>query len=125
MSAGPPRRVLVADDHRLIVRLLKQTFEEAGYLVTVEMEADRIADAVARERPELAVIDAQMPPRERFHALKAVRSQGAGGRPVIIVLSGHDEPAIRQRALDLGADAFLLKPWDPDELVQLAAELIG
>ena len=43
----------------------------------------------------------------------------------MIVLSGHDEPAIQKLAVELGADAFLLKPWEEDELLELAAKLIG
>ena len=74
MSPEPAGRVLVADDHRLIATLLQRTFEDAGYDVTVVMDADKVADAVERDRPALAVIDAQMKPHERFHALRGVRA---------------------------------------------------
>src|SRR5512135_2340877 len=66
VTALPPRRVLVADDHRLIASLLERTFEDAGYAVTVVMDAGEVAAAVLRERPQLAIVDAQMKPYERF-----------------------------------------------------------
>jgi DNA-binding response OmpR family regulator len=123
VSGVPPTRVLVADDHRLIATLLQRTFENAGYDVTVVMDAGEVAAAVERDRPSLAVIDAQMKPYERFHALRAVRALELDAPPAVIALSGHDESAVRTVAVELGADAFMLKPWEEDELLELAAKL--
>ena len=125
MSGTARGRVLIADDHRLIVKLLQRSFEDAGYDVAVEMAGDRVGAAAARERPQLVVLDAHMKPCERFHALHELAGIDLDERPAIIVLSGNDEPAVRQRALELGADAFVLKPWEEDELLELAARLIG
>ncbi len=125
MSGSDRGRVLVADDHRLIASLLERTFVDAGYAVTVVMDADEVAPTAACERPQLAIVDAQMTPYERFHALRALREVDFDTPPAVIVLSGHDEPAVRQLALDLGADAFLLKPWEEDELIALAERLIA
>jgi DNA-binding response OmpR family regulator len=116
-------RVLVADDHRLIASLLERTFDYAGYAVTVVMDAGQVAEAAVRDRPQLAVLDAQMKPYERFYALRSLRELELDPVPAVIVLSGHDEPAVRQVALELGADAFLIKPWEEDELIALAQSL--
>jgi CheY-like chemotaxis protein len=116
--------VLVADDHRLIVKLLQRSFEDAGHEVAVEQAGDRVAELAVRERPDLVVVDAHMKPVERFHALRSLTESFGSDRPAIIVLSGNDEPGVRQRALELGADAFVLKPWDEDELLELAERLI-
>jgi two-component system, sensor histidine kinase len=125
VSGAARGSVLVADDHRLIARLLRRSFEEAGHEVTVEMAGDRVAAAAARERPDLVVVDAHMKPVERFHALRSIVEELGADRPAIIVLSGNDEPAVRERALELGADAFVLKPWEEDELLELAQRLIS
>ena len=123
MSGLPGARVLVADDYPLIATLLRTTFEEEGCEVVVETSADRVAEVVARERPDLAIVDAHMQPRERFHALQALNDLAGESRPAIIVISGDDEPAMRRRAIELGADAYLVKPWDHDELLALAERL--
>ena len=123
MTESGRGRVLVADDHRLIASLLERTFDDAGYVVTVVMDAGQVAEAAVRDRPQLAVLDAQMKPYERFHALRSLRELELEPAPAVIVLSGHDEPAVRQVALELGADAFLLKPWEEDELMALAQSL--
>ncbi len=118
-------RVLVADDHPLIVRLLRDTLTEAGHEVVVESAADRVADVAAREHPDLALVDVNMKPCERFHALRALRELPDGQPRAIIVLSGDDSPGIRERAFELGADEVVVKPWDPDELLELAERLLG
>jgi CheY-like chemotaxis protein len=125
VSGAECGRVLVADDHRLIVKLLQRSFEDAGHEVTVEMAGDRVAETAARERPDLVVVDAHMKPVERFTALRSIVAEFGADRPAIIVLSGNDEPAVRDRALELGADAFVLKPWEEDELLELAERLIA
>ncbi len=125
MSDAPPGRVLIADDHRLIASLLERTFTDAGYEVTVVMDAGEVAAAAARERPHLAVLDAQMKPYERFHALRALAALELDPAPAVIVLSGHDEVAVQQLAISLGADAFVLKPWEEDELLATASRLIA
>ncbi|MGH2833360.1 MAG: response regulator [Solirubrobacteraceae bacterium] len=120
-----PPRVLVADDHHMILDLLVSHLESAGYEVLTENSPERVLETVIRERPQLAVLDAQMPPRERFFALREVATLKPPERPAVIVLSGHDDPAICQLALSLGADGFLVKPWDREELCSMSEQLMG
>jgi len=125
VSGAPRPRVLVADDHRLIASLLTRALEEAGYEVLVEMSGDRVAHAAIAGRPDIAIVDANMKPFERFRALVELSELDADERPAIVALSGDDEPVVRDRALQLGADAFLLKPWEPDELIELVERLMA
>lgn len=123
MSSRP--RVLVADDHYMILDLLASQLESAGYEVLKESSPERVLEAVIRERPQLALLDAQMPPRERFFALRELAALQPPERPPVIILSGHDDQSIRELALSLGADGFLAKPWDREELCSLSAQLMG
>lgn len=123
-ESGSRGRVLVADDHPLIVKLLHLSFEDAGYEVAVETDGTRVAEVAVRARVELAVVDANMRPGDRFEALYALCALAPEEQPAIIVVSGDDEPVVQQRALEIGAKAFLVKPWEPDELLALAERLI-
>lgn len=123
MSSRP--RVLVADDHHMILDLLVIHLENAGYEVLAENSPERVLERVISERPQLAVLDAQMPPRERFFTLRELGTLPPSERPAVIVLSGHDDPAIHRLALSLGADGFLVKPWDREELCSLSEQLLG
>jgi DNA-binding response OmpR family regulator len=109
-------RVLVADDHEMIATLLVRQLEADGYEVLAETNPDRVRGAIVRWRPHLALLDVQMNPRERFFTLRELATLPTLQRPAVIVISGHDEPAIRTLAFQLGADHFLLKPWDCDKL---------
>jgi DNA-binding response OmpR family regulator len=111
-AAGPC--VLVADDHDLLTIFLERLFADEGYRVVVEPDAERVAAAVARERPALAIVDADMPPQPLFHALETIAALDDATRPAVIVLSGRDEAAVRARGFELGAAAVLRKPCDPD-----------
>jgi CheY-like chemotaxis protein len=123
-AAAAASCVLVADDHGLLGVFLQRLFGDEGYRVVVEPSADLVAAAVRRERPALAIVDADMPPHPRFHALEAIAALDDGARPPVIVLSGRDEQSVHDRALELGAAAVLLKPCDPDELLALALRLV-
>lgn len=120
-----PVRVLIADDHRMIVDLLMRHFRQEGCEVIGETDPDQVRALTIATRPDLAVVDAQMPPRERFYVLRELMRITAAERPAVMVLSGHDEPAIRNLALDLGAAGFLTKPWDPEDLRELTNTLIS
>jgi DNA-binding response OmpR family regulator len=125
VSHRQPSRVLVADGHPLIGRLLKRSLQDAGYQVAIETTAERVAATAIRERAQLAIVDADIEPSERFDVLRALRELRHERAIAIIVLCADHAPAVRQRALELGADAFLTKPWDPDKLLELADRLIG
>jgi len=117
-------RVLVADDHEMIATLLVRELAAEGYEVLAETDPDRVRSAVVRWRPRLALLDVQMSPRERFFTLRELSTLPDGERPAVIAISGHAEPAIRTLAFQLGADHFLLKPWDCDELRRVADALL-
>lgn len=122
-ESSPRGRVLVVDDHDQIRGLLVRHFEDNRYEALAESDASRVRDAVLRWRPQLAVVDVQMPPHERFFALRELAALMPGVRPRVIAMSGSDEAAIRDVSIQLGADAFMLKPWDIDELTQMVEEL--
>jgi DNA-binding response OmpR family regulator len=125
VSHRQPSRVLIADGHPLIGRLLKRSLQDAGYQVAIETTAERVATTATRERARLAIVDADIEPSKRFDVLRALRELRHERAIAIIVLCADHAPAVRQRALELGADAFLTKPWDPDKLLELADRLIG
>lgn len=83
-----------------------QPAESAGYEALRESSPERVLETVIRERPQLVLLDAQMPPRERFFALRELAAPQPPERPPVIVLSGHDDQSIRELALSLGADGF-------------------
>jgi DNA-binding response OmpR family regulator len=107
-------RVLVADDEPRIIKFLNLKLKASGYDV---LTANNGLDAVAQVRsqePDLLVLDLVMPGLDGFEALKQIRTFS----PVpVIILSAKEANVDKIKGLALGADDYLAKPFNPDELV--------
>ena len=121
MTEKPPGCVLLADRHHGLTEgvrgLLKTTF---GTVVMVADEAS-LLDAAGRLRPEVAVVDLSLARDSGLGWLSAIRQRCPGLK--VIVLSVHDEQAVRRAAMEAGADAFVLKREIVTELLN-AVELV-
>ena len=125
-AEGDAPLVLVCDDTEPIRRLLRINLELAGFLV--EEAADgheamaRLIDPLA-QRPTVIVLDSQMSPYDGWWAIAAIRSHPRLDPVPVVLLTAavitHDEPG----ASDAGFDAFVAKPFDPDELVGAVSRL--
>lgn len=109
---GP--RVLVVDDELHIRRLLRRTLERGGYLVEEAVDASGALKAAARARPEAVLLDLGLPDRD---GLELVTLLKGGGDLVILVVSAREDTEEKVAALDLGADDYVTKPFDADELL--------
>jgi DNA-binding response OmpR family regulator len=114
-TSGP--RVLVADDDAITRMLVKVLLEREHFEV---LEATNGAEAVTiatRERPDLLLIDLNMPEMDGFEAIARLRKDFTLTTLPIIVITAEDGPGIEQRVLGLGADDYILKPFEPDSLL--------
>ena len=110
---------VLVDDHQLFSRgleLLLNTDPNSGVRVLGRTEdASRAVELVRRHQPRVAIIDLMMPPPGGLAAVEAVKRHYPDVR--ILALSGNDDVSIAVQALRTGADGFLLKSSEPDELV--------
>ncbi|KJS45772.1 MAG: Fis family transcriptional regulator [Roseovarius sp. BRH_c41] len=105
--------VLIVDDEMPIRRLLRVALERSGY-ATVEAECAKAALAALRTPlPQLVLLDLGLPDRDGLELIGAFREQGVP----IIVLTARDASAEKVAALDLGADDYVTKPFDSEELL--------
>ena len=112
-AAQPTRgRVLLVDDEPAFQRLGGGFLRNLGHEVVTAGDAEEALDAMARERPDLVLLDLAMPPSmDPEQGLQLIPR--FGGIPVV-VLTGHAEHGLALRAAELGAWDFLAKPIDPD-----------
>ncbi|UWX98565.1 response regulator [Arthrobacter zhaoxinii] len=107
-------KILVADDDVQILRALRITLSAYGYeVVTAESGSAAIRKAVDTH-PDLLVLDLGMPGLSGMDVIEAVRGWSA---VPILVVSGRIDPADKVRALDLGADDYVTKPFSTEELL--------
>jgi two-component system KDP operon response regulator KdpE len=106
--------ILVIDDEQPIRRLLRNTLERAGYRVVEAMNAGDAMQVFRAERPSAVLLDLGLPDRDGLELVPLLRK---GGEAVILVISAREETDQKVAALDLGADDYVTKPFDTEELL--------
>ena len=113
-SKSVPPRVLVIDDEIQMRRLLRLVLEGAGYAVTDAADGASGLREAAQARPDVILLDLGLPDADGLAVLGQLRSWSA--TPVLI-LSVREDPGDKVMALDLGADDYVTKPFDSNELL--------
>ena len=123
-DAGPPV-VLVADDDHSIRALVRATL--VSKLIECHMAEDgATALRMAREiRPSVLVLDVNMPQMDGFEVLSAIRNEAATASIRVLMLTGCEQENDVVRAFGLGADDYLVKPFNPMELAVRVKRLLG
>jgi DNA-binding NarL/FixJ family response regulator len=117
-------RVLIADDHAIVRKGLRQIAEESGQISVGEAcNGQEALDKLRQERWEALVLDINMPGRHGLDVLQSVRDLQPG-LPVLI-LSMHSEDQYAMRVLKAGASGYMNKDAAPDELVQAIQKVVA
>lgn len=103
-------RILVVDDEADIRDLLYDFLTGQGYAVRIATSGEEALVKIRQETPETILLDVRMPDMSGLDVLRAIR---AAGNPVyVIMVTALNDEATHQQALQLGADAFVTKPFD-------------
>jgi signal transduction histidine kinase len=117
------RRVLVVDDDKDIRELLEDRLRAKGYLVETEIDGLRALKAVASKRFSGVILDIGIPSLDGMEVLKQIRQSDERLPIIMVTASGAKDSAIQ--AISSGAHAYLLKPFDVEELEQVIAGFFG
>jgi two-component system KDP operon response regulator KdpE len=109
-----PAKILVIDDDFAIRRLLRNTLERAGHAVVEAMDGREALAQAAAEHPDAVLLDLGLPDRDGLGLIPLLR---ADPTRVVLVVSARDATDEKVAALDLGADDYVTKPFDTDELL--------
>lgn len=119
------RRILIVDDDVVMLRLLDTRLKAGGYEVICAMDAIFAVSMAKEQKPDLIILDIGLPGGDGFLIMdQLTKIQGTIGIPVII-LTGSDQSADRERALKAGAVAFFRKPPDHDEFMAAIRKALG
>ena len=110
-------RILIADDDPHIARLVKSYLEQAGFVVLTANDGEQALHLLRSERPDMAVLDVMMPKRDGFALAQLIRGDKQLAALPILMLTARVEDADRLKGLDIGADDYLTKPFNPLEVV--------
>lgn len=106
-------KILLVDDERAIRRLLGVALDRAGYRVVEAETAREAANAVQIDKPELVLLDLGLPDRDGMELVPLIKAAGAA----VIIVSAREATAEKVTALDLGADDYVTKPFDTEEVL--------
>lgn len=118
-------RVLVVEDSAVIQRLISVCLRPAGMQVDTRADGPSGLEAALDEPPDLLILDVGLPKMDGWQVLERIRSDPRTRDLKVLVLTAHAQEETRERANRGGADAFITKPFRPDDLRRIALDLIS
>ncbi len=124
-----PGKILVVDDEVHIRMLLEQTLEELEDDYDVEIltaeNGEEGLDIIREEHPDLVFLDIMMPYMNGYEVCQTVREDSSISSIKIILLTAKGQEVDRKYGLELGAQRYMTKPFDPDEILEAAKAALG
>ena len=119
-----PKRILIADDARLMRRMIESTLTAAGYEVVGQaVNGKEVVVLYEKLQPDLVTMDIVMPEVEGIEAIKQILCLNHEAN--IIVISSLGQNLLIEDAMKAGARAFLAKPFQPSELIKVIQDILG
>ncbi|MBM3300536.1 MAG: response regulator, partial [Deltaproteobacteria bacterium] len=115
-------KILIADDSVILNNMLKDVFEEEGFEVFQAFDGGECKSVFVRHSPDIALVDVQMPRIDGIEALRFIKERSP--RTLVIVMTGAGSEQTAVRAMKLGADDYLNKPFGMSEVVDLTKKLL-
>lgn len=117
-------RILVVDDEPEIVRAVKAYLEQAGFAVLTAYDGESALHTIRRDHPDLAVLDVMLPDRDGWEITRRVRADPGLRALPIILLTARIDDTDKIVGLELGADDYITKPFNPREVVARVRALL-
>lgn len=121
-------KILIVDDESHIRLLIEQTLEELEDEGVEILTADNGVDAletIKTEKPNLVFLDVMMPKMNGFDVCRTVKHELNLKDVYVVMLTAKGQEYDRQRGGEVGADVYMTKPFDPDELLERAKQVLG
>ena len=119
-----PKRLLVVDDDPGLLRAVAETLRAEGYEVTTARRGAEALGYIAQSLPDLIVSDIRMPGMDGYELARNLRASARARLLPIVFLTAKDETADRIAGFRSGVDAYLTKPFEPDELIAVVANIL-
>ena len=122
------QKILIVDDEAHIRMLIAQTLEELedeGVEFLTAENGEIALDMIQKEKPKLVFLDVMMPKLNGMEVCRRVKKELGLEDTFIVLLTAKGQETDRQKGLDMGADIYMTKPFDPEVLLNKAKEVLG
>jgi len=120
-----PEKILIVEDNPQSMRLMEMLLRSKGYTLFKAMDGEEALNMVARERPDLVMMDIQLPKMNGLEVTRRLREDPAFSHTPIIAVTAYSMKGDRERVLEAGCDAYLSKPINTRELPRMVAEILS
>lgn len=117
--------ILIAEDEPSILESLDFILKRAGWSIESVTDGEAALMALRRSRPRMVVLDVMLPKRSGFEVLKQIRADAATQDLPVLILTAKGQAQDRRTAEELGADAFVTKPYANAEVIGAVRRLLG
>ncbi len=124
-NRGENDLILLADDSIATLTMVSARLQRTGYDVVTATRGDEALELAFERGPVLAVLDLEMPGIGGLEVLRRLRAEPSFAGMPIILLTSRGEPDVIDQALAAGANAYIVKPFSPQELATRVNELLG
>ncbi len=114
-------KVLLVDDDRNVVMLLKTLLQLEKFTVALESRAEEVLPTIWREQPDIVLMDVHLADADGLQILAEIRQDPALAKTRVVIASGEDVSYQCQQA---GANDFVLKPYSPDHLISIIRKVL-
>jgi CheY-like chemotaxis protein len=125
VDGRPHSYILVVDDSPSVRRVVSGMLKNAGWAVQTARDGVEALEVIGRERPAAVLLDIEMPRMDGYELMATIRAQDAYRNLPLIVLTSRAATKHQQRADQLGADAYIVKPYQDEQLLSTLNALIN
>jgi len=119
------KRILIVEDNPVHTRLIEMTLRGKNYTLLKATNGEEALDIAIRERPDLILIDLNLPKMTGFEVARKLRENPVFSHTPIIAVTAYAMRGDREKSIESGCDAYLSKPIDTRELPRVVAEMLS
>jgi two-component system, OmpR family, alkaline phosphatase synthesis response regulator PhoP len=120
--------ILIVDDEqhiRLLIEQALEALEDAGVELRTAADGEAGLNAIRNRQPELVFLDVLLPRLDGFEVCRTIKQEMGLAGTTVVMLTAKGQAYDRQQGIEAGADGYLTKPFDPDELLEVARAALG
>ena len=128
MTTNELKKILIVDDEAYVRLLIEQSLEEledAGVKILTANNGEEAIQLVQEEQPQMVFLDVMMPKMNGFEVCRMIKRELALENIYVVMLTAKGQENDRQESEQAGANLYMTKPFDPDELLKLAESVLG